>query len=1711
MKGFYRSIVASLLLAFVLLVGTVMPASAVINGVSATVNGGSSTTVAYSDTVQISFTVNRTSSGNDNWRATRYRYDSGPWICVNHSDFTSNPGAGGSTDTATFTISAPFAVGTYDLELEPREDNDCGGSGGNSVVLADAVIVNSGIAANPNLNAACGLDIVLVLDASRSIETEGAVGSVRTAVAGMLDSLEGTGSQVAIVEFATSADVPIGYTSVTPANITNVFDPYLATDGSVDQYFDGRVGNYTNWEAGLAQVNGLAAPDLVVFFTDGNPNTVISDPQATGNASTEEAVLAAAAQADLIKTNGGNGGSGSHIFVVGVGDVTASNFAPVTDGANALQYVTTSPGSGQTDVFAEADYYVGSFDDLAQALQDVVTALCGGTITVQKLMDADGNLATDGDQTPAAGWTFAVAVDSPGSATPTSGATAGQDGTVNFDIDLGGATSATVDVIETGQSGYGLVGASCTGATSNGTVNIAGTRIDDIVLGNNDVVTCKFINTTVKVDPLMSVVKTASPASMSEPGGVVTFSVDVTNDSPVAGPDNDPLTLLTLTDDLYGDITDAANPNLVDTTCAKNTVVAPGDTYTCQFRVDMTGSQPGQVTDIVTVTAQDDEQTGVSANDDATVTITDVPSVLNVSKSVDKSSLPEPGGAFVYTATISTPAGNVDGIEIESVTDSVYGALDPADCGLGNFPITLLPGNTLECVFTMNHTGAPGDSWTNQITVVGYDDDGADRTKLSNEVTVNLTNVPSSLVLEKSVAPTSMDEPGGDATYTIFVTNTSTVDSVTITSLVDDRFTIDPSECTYGQTLPTLAPGAGFSCTFTRPVSGTPASPFVNTASVAGTDDDGQGLAADDSATVTFNNVASSLAVLKTADPTEVPEPGGDVTYTVRITNTSATDSVTVNSVLDDKFGDIGGSCTPAVGQSLAPGAAMSCVFTRAITGNAGTTHTNTVTVAGQDDDGDEVGGEDSETVTVTNVPSSLDVTKSASVSEVLEPGGDVEFTVVVENTSAVDNVTINSVIDDQFGDVGGSCTPAVGSTLAPGETMTCVFTRTITGNAGYVHTNVVTASGVDDDQAPVSAQDSENVAVDNVASSIKVTKTASVSAVNEPGADVTFTVLIENTSAVDNVTIDNLADDVYGDVDGNCTPAIGSQLAPGASMTCVFTGAVSGNAGASHVNTVTATGFDDDESPLSDSDSETVQILDVPSSIAVTKNANPTSMAEPGGDVTYTVVVRNTSAVDNVTITQVTDDRFGDVSNTCAPALPHALAPNGTLSCSFTRAVTGNAGATHVNVITATGTDDDAQPVSDSDTAGVAITNLPSSILVTKTANPTQVPETGGDVTFTVVVRNTSAVDSVTVQTVTDDKLGDLSGQCAPALPVALAPNQTLTCSVTKFLAGDFDTSHVNVATATGVDDDGVTVRDDDDATVRFGDVASSIRVTKSANVDTVTLQGQNVEFTVLVENTSPVDAVTITAIVDDIYGDILAPDNAAIVSTTCAAGTTLPVGGSYTCAFVANVSGTALGELHRNTVTVSGEDDDGGSTSDQDDAVIEVGQPVISAEKSSRGPQGRSKVAPGETLEYTIVIRNTGNRAAQNTVFDDTIDPETTLVAGTTTTTKGTVVTEDVAAGHVVVNIGEIAAGASVTIRFDVVASSAPTKLQILNQGVVSYTDPNDPAGQVRVLTDDPATVEIGDETGNIIEGPTAIDGGEEPTAPGRRHEVFLPFTMR
>ncbi len=94
-------------------------------------------------------------------------------------------------------------------------------------------------------------------------------------------------------------------------------------------------------------------------------------------------------------------------------------------------------------------------------------------------------------------------------------------------------------------------------------------------------------------------------------------------------------------------------------------------------------------------------------------------------------------------------------------------------------------------------------------------------------------------------------------------------------------------------------------------------------------------------------------------------------------------------------------------------------------------------------------------------------------------------------------------------------------------------------------------------------------------------------------------------------------------------------MLAPAASCSFTFIGAVSGNAGSSHTDIVTACGTDNDGTEPCDTDDATVTITDVASTINVVKTANPTSLPEPGGNVTFTVQVTNTSSVDSLTISE--------------------------------------------------------------------------------------------------------------------------------------------------------------------------------------------------------------------------------------------------------------------------------------------------------------------------------------------------------------------------------------------------------------------------------------------------------------------------------------------
>ena len=191
-----------------------------------------------------------------------------------------------------------------------------------------------------------------------------------------------------------------------------------------------------------------------------------------------------------------------------------------------------------------------------------------------------------------------------------------------------------------------------------------------------------------------------------------------------------------------------------------------------------------------------------------------------------------------------------------------------------------------------------------------------------------------------------------------------------------------------------------------------------------------------------------------------------------------------------------------------------------------------------------------------------------------------------------------------------------------------------------------------------------------------------------------------------------------------------------GGSYSCSLTVNLSADDLADHYNLSTAVGTDDDGSTDEASDDATVTFEDVAPEIEMVKSANPTSVPETGGDVTFTFTVNNIG-VEDVTLTSLTDTVFGDLNGQGDCATGGLIPIGGSYSCSITTFLSADDLVDHYNVATAVGTDDDGTSDTATDDETVTFTDVAPDITLTKTANPTSVPETGGDVTFTFLVEN--------------------------------------------------------------------------------------------------------------------------------------------------------------------------------------------------------------------------------------------------------------------------------------------------------------------------------------------------------------------------------------
>jgi len=1032
--------------------------------------------------------------------------------------------------------------------------------------------------------------------------------------------------------------------------------------------------------------------------------------------------------------------------------------------------------------------------------------------------------------------------------------------------------------------------------------------------------------TFTDIPPEIVVTKTANPTSVPETGGDVEFTITVDNTG------TEPVTLTGAIDTVFGPI-DVALFDIQD--------IPVGGTATYSFTEFMQGEPDAPHNDVVTVDAEDNDGTPVSDSDDADVTYEDVAPEITVTKTADPTSVPETGGDVTFTIVVENTG--TEPVTLIDTIDTVFGPIDVA-----LFDKTyLVVGDTATYSFVEFMQGEPASPHNDVATVTAEDNEGTDATD-SDDADVAYEDVAPLISVTKTANPTSLPETGGDVEFTVLVENIGT-EPVTLTGGIDTVFGVIPA-ASFDKTYLVVGDSAVY--TFTEFLASDMLLAHNNVVTVTAVDNEDTPVSDSDDADVDFFDIAPEIVVTKTANPTSVPETGGDVEFTITVENIG-TEPVTLTGAIDTVFGPIDVALFDI--QDIPVGGTATYSFTEFMQGEPDAPHNDVVTVDAEDNDGTPVSDSDDADVTYEDVAPEITVTKTADPTSVPETGGDVTFTIVVENTGT-EPVTLIDTIDTVFGPIDVALFDK--TYLVVGDTATYSFVEFMQGEPASPHNDVATVTAEDNEGTDATDSDDADVAYEDVAPLISVTKTANPTSLPETGGDVEFTVLVENIGT-EPVTLTGGIDTVFGVI-----PAASfdkTYLVVGDSAVYTFTEFLASDMLLAHNNVVTVTAVDNEDTPVSDSDDADVDFFDIAPEIVVTKTANPTSVPETGGDVEFTITVDNTGT-EPVTLTGAIDTVFGpiDVALFDIQDIP----VGGTATYSFTEFMQGEPDAPHSDVVTVDAEDNDGTPVSDSDDADVTYQDVAPEITVTKTADPTSVPETGGDVTFTILIENTGPED-VTLTDLVDDVFGDLNGKGTISLPQFIPVGGSYSGTFTEWLDSDMLIAHENEVLGTAYDDDGTMATDDDDALVIFSDVPPLIEVTKSASPTHVPETGGDVTFTITVENIGT-EAVTLIDSVDTVFG----PIDVALFDIQV-----IPVGGTATYSFTEFMQGEPAAP-HNDVVTVTAEDNEGTDATDSDDADVDFDDllPDVTLAKTV---DDDSKPEPGGVFNFTLTITNDGPEA--------------------------------------------------------------------------------------------------------------------------------------
>jgi uncharacterized repeat protein (TIGR01451 family) len=271
----------------------------------------------------------------------------------------------------------------------------------------------------------------------------------------------------------------------------------------------------------------------------------------------------------------------------------------------------------------------------------------------------------------------------------------------------------------------------------------------------------------------------------------------------------------------------------------------------------------------------------------------------------------------------------------------------------------------------------------------------------------------------------------------------------------------------------------------------------------------------------------------------------------------------------------------------------------------------------------------------------------------------------------------------------------------------------------------------------------------------------------------------------------------------------------------------------------------------------------------------------------------------------------------------------------------------------------------------------VPRALTLTTSANPSTYEQVGQQIAFTYVIRNSGTSNLGPAQfTISDTLISAAPINCGGAT-TSLAPNATVSCTANYTITqADLNSvSITNIATASG---GGVGPSQSASTTVNKG--ARALTLTTSANPTTYEQAGQQITYTYVIKNsgTTTIGPAQFT-VSDSLISP--APFNCGAANTSLASNATVTCNATYT---ITQADAAAVSVTNIATASGGGV----GPTQSASTTINKVAKLLTLT--TATNPQTYNQV--GQQITFTYVIKNSGNTTlgpAQFTISDSLISP--------------------------------------------------------------------------------------------------------------------------